>query len=302
MAIITPSLISALQTGFRKEFQDAFDAAQAEVQYKQIATIVPSTTASNTYGWLGDFPDFREWIGDRIAKDMAAHGYTIANKDFESTVAVKRTNIEDDQVGIYAPMMAHMGRRAALFPDQLVFELLKAGHSTLCYDGQNFFDTDHPVYPNADGTGVAVATANVTAGAGAAWYLLDTRNVLKPIIFQDRKKPEFAQMTRADDEAVFTSNNYRYGVDMRCNVGFGFWQQAYKSQATLDAANFNAAYAAMMTVKGDGGRPLGIKPNLLVVPASLRDAALKIAQAEYLAGGESNINKGAVQVIVSEWL
>ncbi|MEI2260034.1 Mu-like prophage major head subunit gpT family protein [Stenotrophomonas indicatrix] len=30
------------------------------------------------------------------------------------------------------------------------FSLLKAGASTLCNDGQNFFDTDHPAYANTD--------------------------------------------------------------------------------------------------------------------------------------------------------
>jgi len=305
MAIITPALITALQTGFRKEFQGAYDAARAEAQYQKLATIVPSTTASNTYGWLGDFPDFQEWVGDRVARDMAAHGYSISNRDYESTVSVKRTAIEDDQVGIYTPMMAHMGQMAALFPDRLVFDLLKAGDVTPCYDGQNFFDTDHPVYPNAAGSGTAVAVSNVdvpTTGAGPAWYLLDTRNVLKPVIFQDRKKPEFTAMTKSDDEAVFVSNVHRYGVDMRCSAGYGFWQQGFMSKQALDVANFNSAYARMMRFTADGGRPLGVKPNVLVVPPELRAAALDIAMAERMANGQTNTNRGLVEVIVSERL
>ncbi|MEX6732518.1 Mu-like prophage major head subunit gpT family protein [Pseudomonas aeruginosa] len=49
--------------------------------------MIPSTTASNTYGWLGQFPKLREWIGQRVIKDMAAQGYQITNKLFESTRA-----------------------------------------------------------------------------------------------------------------------------------------------------------------------------------------------------------------------
>ena len=59
-----------------------------------------------------------------------------------------------------------MGRASQVFPDELVFGLLKTGGSTLCYDGQFFFDTDHPVFPNVDGTGTAVLVSNVAAGAG----------------------------------------------------------------------------------------------------------------------------------------
>lgn len=302
MAVVTPALLSALNTGFRNEYQKAFDAAQADIQYQNLATVVPSTTASNTYGWLGDFPDFREWIGDRVLKDMAAHGYAISNKDFEATVGVKRTDIEDDNVGIYAPMMAHMGQRAAQFPDKLVFDLLKAGNSTLCYDGQFFFDTDHPVYPNVDGTGTAATVSNMDVPAtnpGPAWYLLDARSVLKPIIFQNRKSPVFTQMTKVDDEAVFTSNLYRYGADMRCNVGFGFWQQAYMSRQPLTPDNFNKAYAAMLSMQADGGRPLEIKASVLIVPPALRGQALDIVGAERLANGQTNTNKGVVDLIVS---
>ena len=300
MAVVTPALLSALTTGFRKEYQSAFDAAMPEVQYTKLATVVPSTTKSNTYGWLGDFPDYREWIGDRVIKDMAAHGYAIENKDFESTVGVKRPDIEDDNIGIYAPMMAHMGQMSARFPDKLVFDLLKAGASTLCYDGQNFFDTDHPVYPNVDGTGVAVTVSNIdSGGTGPYWYLLDTRSVLKPIIFQNRKAPVFTPMTKMDDESVFTSNLYRYGVDTRCNVGFGFWQQAYASNQPLTPENFNAAYAAMMSVQGDGGKPLEIKASLLIVPSTLRGDGLDIVGAERLANGQTNTNKGVVELIVS---
>jgi phage major head subunit gpT-like protein len=304
MAVLTPALLSALTIGFRKEYQTAFDAAMPEVQYTKLSTVVPSSTKSNTYGWLGDFPDYREWIGDRVLKDMAAHGYAIENKDFEATVGVKRTDIDDDNLGIYAPMMAHMGQMSARFPDKLVFDLLKAGKTTLCYDGQNFFDTDHPVYPNVDGTGVPVTVSNMDIDTAArpnnpVWYLLDTRSVLKPIIFQSRKAPVFTAMTKLDDEAVFSSNLYRYGVDTRCNVGFGFWQQAYASNQPLTPDNFNAAYAAMMAVHGDGGKPLEIKPSVLITPPSLRGAALDIVGSERLANGQTNTNKGVVELIVS---
>lgn len=299
MAIVTPALLTALNTGFRDDFQKALDAAMAASQYQKIATVVPSATASNTYGWLGQFPGFREWVGDRVLKDMAASGYQITNKSYESTVGVKRTDIEDDAVGVYRPLMSEMGRAAAVFPDQLVFALLAAGHSTLCYDGQNFFDTDHPVYPNVDGTGAATTVANVQAGAGPAWYLLDTSRALKPLIFQQRKAPEFVQMTRSDDEAVFMSNEYRYGVDTRCNVGFGFWQMAFKSSAALNADNYAAARAAMSGFKADGGRPLGIVPNLLLVPPALEGAARALLVKDADSG---NPWQGTAELVVSPWL
>jgi len=300
MAIITPALIASLRTGYSKAFQDALAATPTD--WERIATRVPSSNASNTYGWLNQYPRLREWVGDRVVKDMSASAYQVQNKLYESTVSVRRTDIEDDNVGVYTPLFAEMGRAAKAHADELVFGLLAAGETTTCYDGQNYFDTDHPVYPNVDGTGTPTLVSNLQAGTEPAWYLLDCSRALKPLIFQERTAPELESMTASNDEGVFARDEYRYGIRYRCNAGFGFWQLAYKSRAALNAANFNAAVAAMMQVKADGGRPLGAKPTHLVVPPALRAAALSLIEAQLTTGGESNPNYKAVEVIVSPWL
>ena len=205
MAMITPALLQSLFTGFKKNFEDA--KSEAPAQYTKIATVIKSTTKSNTYGWLGKFPSLRKWVGDRVIESMKAHGYQIVNEDFEATVAVDRNDIADDELGIYAPLFAEMGRSAGVHPDELCFGLLGAGFTTPCYDAQYFFDTDHPVYPKADGTGTPAMVANLVvdgAYTGEPWFLLDTSRALKPVIFQDRKSPQLIAMTKIDDEAVFT--------------------------------------------------------------------------------------------------
>lgn len=300
MAIITPALLASLRTGYSKAFQDALAATPTD--WEKLATRVPSSSTSNTYGWLNQYPALREWVGARVVKDMAASAYQVQNKLYEGTVGVARTDIEDDNVGVYTPLFAEMGRAAKAHADQLVFALLAAGESTLCYDGQNFFDTDHPVYPNANGTGTAAQVSNLQAGTDRAWYLLDASRALKPLIFQERTTPELEAMTASNDEGVFTTDTYRYGIRYRCNAGFGFWQLAYKSKAALNAANFNAAMAAMMQVKADGGRPMGVKPTHLVVPPALRAQALSLIEAQLTGGGDSNPNYRAVEVVVSPWL
>jgi len=301
MAIITPALISALFTGYKAEFQRVF--GETPSHWDKVATLMPSTSKSNTYGWLGQFPKLAEWVGERVLKDMKAHGYSIENKLFESTVSVPRTDIEDDEVGIYMPLFGEMGRAAKSFPDELVFGLLGLGASTPCFDGQNFFDADHPVYPNVDGTGAAATVSNFGAGTDPAWYLLDTSRVLKPFIFQERTKPELTSMTDGKDEAVFMTDLYRYGIRYRCNVGFGFWQTGYCSKLPLNAANFGAAYAAMRQFKADGGRPLGIRPNLLVVPSTLREKAFEVVKSEKLPESQANNpNKDLVDILDCEWL
>lgn len=303
MAIITPALLQGLKTGFKAEY--AKGLSMVEPMYQDIATTILSATASNTYGWLGQFPQLREWIGDRQIKDMAAHGYQIVNKLYESTVGVKRTDIEDDNLGVYAPLIQEMGRAAAAHPDELVFDLLRDAHTVDCYDGKKFFATDHQIAANVDGTGALVTVSN-SAGPGLAvtpaWFLLDTSRAIKPLIFQQRLRPELQALTDTKDESVFTKDQYRYGVRVRHSVGVGFWQMAYRSQQTLNAENFGKAYDAMLEMKTDGMRPLAIKPTVLVVPVQLRAAAVELLKMKYLPGGGSNPNYEIVKLIVSPWL
>lgn len=52
---------------------------------------VPSSAREETYGWLGQFPQMREWLaGSRVLKDLQAHSFTITNRKFESTANIKR--------------------------------------------------------------------------------------------------------------------------------------------------------------------------------------------------------------------
>ena len=91
-------------------------------------------------------------------------------------MGVTRTAIEDDQLGIYTPLFEEMGYGAATHPDELVFGLLKNGHTTNCFDGQSFFDTDHPVYAEVDGTGaVSLVSNNLVPRSGCRTRLVPAR-------------------------------------------------------------------------------------------------------------------------------
>ncbi len=295
MAVISNANLSVLNTGFKKLFQDGLTSLES--QYQQIATTVPSSTASNTYGWLGEMPGMREWVGERTIKNVSSHDYAIKNELWEDTIGVKRTDIEDDNIGIYTPLFTALGQAAGRHPDDLVFGALKNGDKHNCYDGQFFFDTDHPIYANHDGTGDVTTVSNFDDGDGAGWYLLDVKQSLKPLIFQVRKKVEMTAMTKLDDESVFMRDEFRWGARARHNVGYGFWQMAHKSKLPLTAENLNNAIAKMQERKADGGRLLNINPTLLIVPPSLRAKALELVKADRLANGQTNINKDVVDVL-----
>lgn len=145
--IINPQTLRGVYTGFNTLFNQAF--AGQKPTYEKVATVVPSTTDTETYAWLGDIPGMREWVGDREIQNLTGSGYTIRNKDFEMTVGVDRNALEDDKVGLYRPAIQMLGESAATHPDELVYELLSSGFTELCYDGKAFFAADHPVGKSA---------------------------------------------------------------------------------------------------------------------------------------------------------
>ncbi|MFZ6644425.1 Mu-like prophage major head subunit gpT family protein [Undibacterium sp. TJN25] len=135
--------------GLKTTFNNAFSSAPTV--WEKIAMKVPSTTGQNDYAWLSKFPRMRQWIGDKVVKALEGFKYVIVNNDFEATVEVERNDIEDDNLGIYAPQAQGAGESAKQLPDEIIADVVNNSMTTKCYDGQYFFDTDHPV-KQEDGT------------------------------------------------------------------------------------------------------------------------------------------------------
>ncbi len=290
--IINQETLVGIYQGFKTIFNQTLESA--ETYWERVATRVPSSTRTNNYGWLGSFPNLREWIGERQVKNLSASGYSITNKSYEATIAVDRDDIEDDNLGVYKPVISELARAAKAHPDELVFnELFLKGTSLKCYDGKPFFSDSHKIGKTT--------YANYQDGTGPAWFLLDTSRALKPFIVQIRKNPEFVAKDNPDDYNVFSKKEFLYGVDYRGNVGYGFWQMAFMSKANLTSDNYSAARAAMSKIKNEYGRPLAIKPNLLVVGPSLEEAARKILNSEQISGS-TNIWRNSAELLVVPYL
>jgi phage major head subunit gpT-like protein len=292
--IINAEALARLYTAFTAVFNAAFQ--ETETWYERVAMTVPANTRIMDYKFLLDFPMVREWLGDRQISALEPKAYQIESKDWEATIEVERNDIEDEQIGFYNPIVAALAQEARKHPEKLISDLLKNAFASVCYDGQYFFDTDHPV-----GSGTA---SNTAGGAGTAWYLLDASRAVKSFIFQLRRGVELVRMDRPDDEHAFMRKKFRYGVDYRGAAAYGLWQLAYASKQTLDATNYASSRAAMMSQTNAEGRPLGVKPNLMVVPPSLEKSAREILQAQFIigdpttGGSKSNVWQGTADLLV----
>ncbi|MDW7745873.1 Mu-like prophage major head subunit gpT family protein [Halomonas sp.] len=235
--IINQATLHEVFMSLSSEFGAGFDAAPSS--WEKIAMRVTSTSGENRYKWLGRFPRLRRWAGEKVVKQLEGHGYTVVNDDFEATVEVDRNDIEDDSLGVIGTEAQMAGHSSKQLPDEIVYELVNRGFFDPCYDGQPFFDTDHPV---GDGQGGAVSVSNMGT--------------------------------------------------------------AVLSISTLAAAqaSYGAARAAMRKFKDDEGRPLGVRPNILLVPPALEDTGHALLANDRLEDGKPNPYKDTAKLVVGDWL
>ncbi len=227
--LVNRETIKNVFINLKTTFNKAFEGAPSD--WEKTAMLVPSGSSQNDYSWLSRFPRMRKWLGDKAVKALEAFKYTIVNDSWEATIEVKRDDIEDDQLGIYAPQAQEAGFAAKQLPDEIVADLKNDSFTNLCYDGQYFYDTDHSV------AGASVSNKG-TAALSAA------------------------------------------------------------TQA-LALASYGAARIAIMSFKDDEGRPLGLIPDLLEVPAALEATARLLCKSPKLADDTPNPYNGTAEVLVN---
>jgi hypothetical protein len=108
-----------------------------------LANVFGSDQASEDYGFLGQSPGFREWIGGRQAKGLASNAMSIRNKHFEATLEVAVKDVRRDKTSQIMARVQEFADRSITHTASLLSTLLLNGASTVCYDGQYYFDTDH---------------------------------------------------------------------------------------------------------------------------------------------------------------
>lgn len=167
---ITPANLVAYQRTLNMAFVTQRDSAPT--YWAKIATEMPSSSEGNVYPFLSMIPGLREWTGPRVINNAALRSYTLLNKHWEDTVGIDRNKLEDDQHGFFAPLVGMLGQHVAEWRDRELARVVEAGTTELCWDGQFFFDTDHPIDPDGLVSGSNVnklvgATYDISAAANA---------------------------------------------------------------------------------------------------------------------------------------
>lgn len=187
-----------LLAGMRTNFMKAYEVAVKD--HEKITTTITSGKSSETYPWLGGVPKMNEWKDERIPQGMLEHNFTIANRDWEASIAVDRNAIEDEQYGQIDVRVRELATEAVRFFDELGFTLIAQGTGTSgtsgtiydgvsikCYDDKAFFASNH----SEGDSGTQSNKGSTAIGAGALQSAITAMRKFK----NDKGKPAHVKPT-----------------------------------------------------------------------------------------------------------
>ena len=175
---ITASTLDALFKTFQTKFSEAQKAAQTratpnDLVTEDISIVFTGGGSATEHGWIEQLHGIHEWVGERVIDNAKLGKLTVVNRDFENTVSVPRNAIEDDQYGVYAPLVAMLGADSEGLWKKLAIEAL-AGNGEWA-DGNPFFCSGRVMggstITNAVTTSFSKAALETAIAAMRAWTL-----------------------------------------------------------------------------------------------------------------------------------
>lgn len=143
--VVAPA-VDHLYQEFRTDLFKAID--EAPELWRDYAMEVPSSSRSTLHAWLANQAVVEEAIGPIKFKGMSTRSWEVLNREWRLGFEFDRNQIDDDLSGLTSSALMQARASGVKFvrhQNLLVAQTLEAGVSSLCYDGQYFFDTDHPV-------------------------------------------------------------------------------------------------------------------------------------------------------------
>jgi phage major head subunit gpT-like protein len=175
MPITSSDIHDLLLPGLKAEFSLAYKGEMDRSVADRIATVVSTTQPIQRYAWIGAAPGMREFLDERRPAGLDARAFTIEDKTFESTIAVDRRAVEDDQLDLIKMRVRELALRVAAHRHQIVSQALVA--NPVGFDGAPLFGAHD-------------------AGGGATWT-----NATADDLGADALQAAIGSMMRTPDDA-----------------------------------------------------------------------------------------------------
>lgn len=250
---LTPASVNAFFQRLDFSFQQAFQ--KVPTYWSMVASEFPSDTEQNLYPFLSMIPGLREWLGPRTINNVAARAFAVPNKHWEATYGMDLNKFKDDTYGFYSQMQPMIAVQVAEWRDRRLAQKIELGTTEVCWDGQFFFDTDHPVDPDNSGAGTQSNKL-----VGSAYDL--TGNSGDPLVAYANVRAAMQLWKREDGQQIGV-------VPDTIMVHPNQEKQALQvANATFTAQAVGSAAAGVTNVFSGGGLKVLVNPYLTVISGS----------------------------------
>jgi phage major head subunit gpT-like protein len=146
--IVPSDLATGWSTRFDTLFQMQFNQSVAVIDTQMNPLIMPMELGDFqgnkiTLDWLGASPQMRPWTDEKRAIGLGKYSIDVVVSRYEATVEIDLDALRDGRGNIYEPRIREIAQNGSRLPYNLVSDLIARGKTGTCYDGQNYFDTDH---------------------------------------------------------------------------------------------------------------------------------------------------------------
>jgi phage major head subunit gpT-like protein len=164
--------MDALFTGYSQAFKNGL--ALGGVEFESLCTVVGSGTKITEFPFLQQLGGMREWLGPRQIKNISSKKLQVTARTFEDSVGMPVNDLDDDQLGLYTPLVTEMGMNAGNLWGELAFAALLGNATWL--DGVAFFSAAGRAYDgknaiNNYGTSALTSATYATAYKAMMGYL-----------------------------------------------------------------------------------------------------------------------------------
>lgn len=181
MGVVTSDILALTAAGLKTDFDLSLAQPAFTPDWAQIATRIGTTLPTQNYGFLGYGATMEEFKDEVREQSVNQYTYALSDKVYKADMNVDRKSLEDDQYGLLKLRVMGLADETTRFWNELAYGQLDAGFSTLCYDGQYFFDSDHS--EGSSGTQVNV-TSNPLSDSS-----LETARTTMRLFKNDKGKP-----------------------------------------------------------------------------------------------------------------
>lgn len=184
MAVINADNARAAARNFRAIFFNELRLAPNQ-WWRDLFTIVPSDNQEEVFNWMVGNPSMREWLGDRRIKSVSQASFKVTAKEWEATISVLRSQIQYDKLSQVRLYIQQMGQSFPQHYGDLASDLIVNAFTSLAYDNQFYFDTDHDA---GDGTTFANAATYKFSANGWAQVRRQPAKLVEPLVNADDRK------------------------------------------------------------------------------------------------------------------